>query len=154
MFTADLMTAVERYEDDHGYTELRDAGRVRRAAKVVEQELPRIIFEARNDHDLTAAEIARELGCDDSYVHRVLRTHVRYHWTAIADSAESRGVAAGGMVAKQTRPEEFARGVLDRFLVKHAPDDWHTAQVTLWDDASSSDEPLLVEERHPETDGQ
>jgi predicted transcriptional regulator len=48
-----------------------DAARIRREVKQLEQELPRIIVEAREGR--SAAEIARELLLTESYVHRILR---------------------------------------------------------------------------------
>jgi len=52
---------------------LAEAGRIRRAYKLVEEATPRLIIEANERDDMGATEIASVLGCSTSYASRILR---------------------------------------------------------------------------------
>ncbi|MEU3613133.1 hypothetical protein ABZ725_12610 [Streptomyces sp. NPDC006872] len=52
---------------------LTEAGRIRRAYKLVEEATPRLIIEANERNDMGAKEIASILGCSSSYASRILR---------------------------------------------------------------------------------
>ncbi|WP_043667617.1 hypothetical protein [Streptomyces xylophagus] len=52
---------------------LAEAGRIRRAYKLVEEATPRLIIEANERDDMGATEIASILGCSPSYASRILR---------------------------------------------------------------------------------
>jgi DNA invertase Pin-like site-specific DNA recombinase len=54
---------------------LAEAGRVRRAYKLVENATPRLIIEANERDDVGATEIASVLGCSPSYASRIIREH-------------------------------------------------------------------------------
>ncbi|MFE6689627.1 hypothetical protein ACFVFQ_24505 [Streptomyces sp. NPDC057743] len=54
---------------------LAEAGRIRRAYKLVEEATPRLIVEAHEREGKSATEIATTLGCSPSYASRVLREH-------------------------------------------------------------------------------
>ncbi|NUT57147.1 MAG: hypothetical protein HOQ03_14375 [Thermoleophilia bacterium] len=124
----------------------------REANKEFERFVPEAVYEARED-GLSAAEIARRLKVTESYVHRIIRSHVRYSWRIDAliagdwapQASDSEVVLDdGGIVA-------FSDVLIMEFL-DNEPEGSHGAplRIHVWEGHERGDDKAdHVEERHP-----
>lgn len=129
---------------------LAEAGRIRRAAKIAEAELPRLIVESYTA-GLNAREIARELTVAESYTYRILREWVLYEWRLdLYDSEAGPGwqpwVSGSDVVErKRVSTDALAQRVIQE--AGQGPEQ-HRARVLIWAGAASSDDQALYTTEH------
>ncbi|MEW2573636.1 hypothetical protein [Streptomyces sp. NPDC047070] len=133
---------------------LAEAGRIRRAAKVAEAALPRLVVEADAD-GMTAPQITEALAVTPSYTYRILREWVKYEWRLdLYDSEAGAGWQsweAGEDVVERKKVNEVA--LAERVLAEagRGPRE-HRARVLVWERTAGEDEQALyTHEQAPES---
>ncbi|MFH9423841.1 hypothetical protein [Streptomyces sp. NPDC017529] len=115
---------------------LAEAGRIRRAYKITEAALPRLVLEAAED-GRDASAIARDLAVTPSYVYRILRERVRYTWRVdvLTDKTwAERGT--GHAVVDRALGSKAA--LAEKVLAETAAP--HPARVLVWEGRRTADE--------------
>ncbi|MFK0180020.1 hypothetical protein ACIQVR_29065 [Streptomyces xanthochromogenes] len=121
---------------------LAEAGRIRRAAKVAEAALPRLVVEA-DAGGMSAAKITEELAVTPSYVYRILREWVLYEWRLDVHDREPgagwQSWEAGEEIVerKNTTPAALAERIVAE--AGSGPRE-HRARVLIWERAPGPDE--------------
>ncbi|MFB7763620.1 hypothetical protein [Streptomyces xiamenensis] len=123
---------------------LADAGRIRRAEKVVQEALPRLIVEA-DAKRMSPAEIARALTISEAYIYRMLRKHALFAYRVdVRDGGEWSRVKAGREIFSLNAAE-----VCERLVAEHTITADRHLRVTVWRVRDQSDEPFYVHEHKP-----
>ncbi|OKH97634.1 hypothetical protein A6A06_31050 [Streptomyces sp. CB02923] len=122
---------------------LTEAGRIRRAYKITEAALPRLVLEAAAD-GLEAPAIARDLAVTPSYVYRILRERVRYSWRL--------DVRDGGTWAVRSSGQDVVARALgsDTRLAEQLLAESGADRVLLWEGARTADTKAALDLTRPE----
>ncbi|KAA6221513.1 hypothetical protein CP973_05575 [Streptomyces albofaciens JCM 4342] len=125
-------TAVPELDIGADDLTLTEAGRIRRAYKVTEAALPRLVLEAAAD-GLDAPAIARDLAVTPSYVYRILRERVRYTWRLDVCDGGAWTVRGSGQDVVERALDSGTR-LAERLLTETGAD-----RVLLWEGARTTD---------------
>ncbi|MFK8847028.1 hypothetical protein [Streptomyces sp. Ac-502] len=124
---------------------LTEAGRIRRAYKVTETALPRLVLEAAAD-GFDAPAIARDLAVTPSYVYRILRERVRYSWRLDVRDGSTWTVRSSGQDVVDRALGSDTR-LAEKLLAESGAD-----RVLLWEGARTTDAEAALDLARPEGD--
>ncbi|MEV5597247.1 hypothetical protein [Streptomyces sp. NPDC052496] len=122
---------------------LTEAGRIRRAYKVAEAALPRLVLEAAAD-GLEAPAIARDLAVTPSYVYRILRERVRYSWRLDVRDGGAWTVHSSGQHVVERALGSGVR-LAEQLLAESGAD-----RVLLWEGPRTADTEAALDLTRPE----
>ncbi|MFF3273393.1 hypothetical protein ACFYWU_21085 [Streptomyces chrestomyceticus] len=122
---------------------LTEAGRIRRAYKITEAALPRLVLEAAAD-GLDAPAIARGLAVTPSYVYRILRERVRYAWRLDVRDGGTWTVRSSGQDVVHRALDSGTR-LAEKLLAESGAD-----RVLLWEGARTTDAQATLDLARPE----
>ncbi|MEU6958052.1 hypothetical protein [Streptomyces chrestomyceticus] len=122
---------------------LTEAGRIRRAYKITEAALPRLVLEAAAD-GLDAPAIARGLAVTPSYVYRILRERVRYSWRLDVRDGGTWAVRSSGQDVVHRALGSETR-LAEELLAESGAD-----RVLLWEGARTTDAKAILDLARPE----
>ncbi|WP_033027284.1 hypothetical protein [Streptomyces rimosus] len=131
-------TAVPELDISAEDLTLTEAGRIRRAYKITEAALPRLVLEAAAD-GLDAPAIARDLAVTPSYVYRILRERVRYTWRADVRDGGAWSVRGSGQDVVERALGSETR-LAERLLTETGAD-----RVLLWEGARTTEDRAVIE---------
>ncbi|MFD7666574.1 hypothetical protein [Streptomyces sp. NPDC059788] len=121
---------------------LAEAGRIRRAYKITEAALPRLVLEAAAD-GLEASAIARDLAVTPSYVYRILRERVRYSWRLDVFDDGAWTVRDSGQDVVERACDSDTR-LAERLLAESGAD-----RVLLWEGPRTTDTKAILDLTRP-----
>ncbi|GCD37241.1 hypothetical protein OEIGOIKO_05026 [Streptomyces chrestomyceticus JCM 4735] len=124
---------------------LTEAGRIRRAYKITEAALPRLVLEAAAD-GLDAPAIARGLAVTPSYVYRILRERVRYTWRLDVRDGGTWAVRSSGQDVVHRALGSETR-LAEKLLAESGAD-----RVLLWEGSRTTDAQAILDLARPEGD--
>ncbi|WP_439675988.1 hypothetical protein [Embleya sp. MST-111070] len=156
-YAAEVLRLTLEYEQEstraRGDAELLHAAQVLADARQVQPNIPRIVYQALA-RGRAAADVAKQLGLTESYVHRLRREHVQYAWRIDVqqDVDFVERDADVSVVRRDTAPAAFAESLITSYYEEHRDDSRtvppNPVRVLVWRDEPDADADALYVTTH------